>query len=97
MALDASDVKYIAKLANLDPSDDKVAALQKDLNNILDMLTQMDAVDTTGVEPLSNPNDAVQRLRADVVTESNQRDALQEGAPATKDGMYVVPIAVEQK
>ncbi|MOA39014.1 aspartyl/glutamyl-tRNA amidotransferase subunit C [compost metagenome] len=55
----------------------------------------MQAVDTTGIEPLAHPLEANQRLRADVVTESNHRDSYQAIAPSTEDGLYLVPKVIE--
>ena len=55
----------------------------------------MQAVDTTGIEPLAHPLEASQRLRADVVTESNHREAYQSIAPAVENGLYLVPKVIE--
>ncbi|MBE9564185.1 MAG: Asp-tRNA(Asn)/Glu-tRNA(Gln) amidotransferase subunit GatC, partial [Proteobacteria bacterium] len=65
------------------------------LSNILDLVAQMDAVDTTGVTPMSHPFDAVQRLREDTVTEVNRREEFQKIAPNTEDGLYLVPKVIE--
>jgi len=55
----------------------------------------MQSVDTEVVEPLAHPLDLVQRLRADAITEGNQRDKLQKLAPASEDGLYLVPKVLE--
>mgnify|MGYP001468082052 FL=1 len=55
----------------------------------------MQAVDTEGVEPLAHPLEATQRLRADVVSETNQREAYQAIAPAVENGLYLVPKVIE--
>jgi len=95
MALDKSDVDKIAHLAriNIDPED-----TQKYLNNltsILDLVDQMQAIDTDNVEPLSHPLDAIQRLRADDVSEENQRELLQSVAPAVEEGLFLVPKVID--
>lgn len=95
MSLDSAAVKNIAHLARIDVSEADLETYTKDLSNILDMVDQMNAVDVTGVEPLSNALDATQRLRADVVTESNQRDELQANAPAVEAGCFLVPRVIE--
>ena len=59
------------------------------------MVDQLQAVDTRDVEPMANPLDAVQRLRPDIVTEENQREAFQAIAPAVENGLYLVPRVVE--
>ena len=65
------------------------------MENILELADQMQSIDTTGIEPVSNPLDATQSLRPDVVTETNQRELFQSIAPATDDGLYLVPRVVE--
>jgi aspartyl-tRNA(Asn)/glutamyl-tRNA(Gln) amidotransferase subunit C len=95
MALDISDVDKIAHLArvNIDPKDSH--QYLENLNSILDLVDQMQAVDTTNVEPLSHPLDSVQRLRTDSVTETNQRELLQSVAPAVEDGLFLVPKVID--
>ena len=65
------------------------------LNSILGLIDAMQAVDTEGVEPLAHPLEATQRLRADVVSETNQREAYQAIAPAVENGLYLVPKVIE--
>ena len=65
------------------------------LNNILGLIDAMQAVDTSGIEPMAHPLGATQRLRADAVTETNQRDAYQAIAPAVESGLYLVPKVIE--
>lgn len=95
MSLDSDAVKNIAHLARIAVSEEDLQTYAKDLSNILDMVDQMNAVDVAGVEPLSNALDQTQRLRADVVTESNQRDELQACAPQTEQGLFLVPRVIE--
>ena len=70
-------------------------SLRADLARILDFVAGMQAIDTRGVEPLGHPLDAVQRLRADAVTESNQRESLQAPATVVENGVYLVPQVIE--
>lgn len=95
MSLDVDEVKKIAYLARLKIDEADVAGYVDNLSNILGLVEQMNAVDTKGVVPMSHPLDAVQRLREDVVTETNQREAFQAIAPATEDGLYLVPQVIE--
>ena len=95
MSLDADDVKKIAYLARLKIDDADIADYVSNLSNILDLVEQMNAVDTENVVPMSHPMDAVQRLREDVVTETDQRDDFQKIAPNTEDGLYLVPKVIE--
>lgn len=95
MSLSNTDVKRIAHLARIAVSDEEVGATLDKLTGILGLIEQMQAVDTTGVAPMSHSQDISQRLRADVVTESNQRELLQSIAPAVENGLYLVPKVIE--
>ena len=95
MALERSDVEKIAHLARLGLNDADIPRTTEALNSILGLIDQMQAVDTTGIEPLAHPLAASQRLRADVVTESNHREAYQSIAPAVENGLYLVPKVIE--
>ncbi len=95
MSLERSDVEKIAHLARLEVAESEVPEYARNLSNILDLVAQMDAVDTDGVVPMAHPLDAVQRLRTDEVTEINQRKAFQALAPAIENGLYLVPKVIE--
>ena len=89
------DIEKIAHLARLGIDEADVADYASELTNILGMVEQMSAVDTDGVTPMAHPLDAHQRLRDDVVTESNQRELLQANAPQVDDGLFLVPQVIE--
>ena len=95
MALDKDDVIKIAHLARLQMTEAEIPAISERLSSILGMIEQLQAAPTEGIEPMAHPTDAVQRLREDVVSEQNQRDAYQKIAPATEDGLYLVPKVIE--
>ena len=97
MSVSHSEVERVARLARLriDPADLDDRA--RDLARILELFDRLAAVDTQGVEPLSHPLAATQRLRPDVVTEEVDRAALQLGAPEIEDGMYVVPRVIDPR
>ncbi|MBS1187346.1 MAG: putative Glutamyl-tRNA(Gln) amidotransferase subunit [Burkholderiaceae bacterium] len=100
MSLSLSDVQHIANLAQLEISDERASKTLAQLNGIFALVGQMSAVDTTGIEPLSHPIAALMpelslRLREDRVLEPDRRDAYQQCAPATQDGLYLVPRVVE--
>ncbi|KXS53871.1 Asp-tRNA(Asn)/Glu-tRNA(Gln) amidotransferase subunit GatC [Marinobacter persicus] len=95
MSISREDIEKVAVLARIKVDDEQVSALEKDLGNILDLVDQLGAADTDSVEPMAHPLDAVQKLRADEVTETNQREAFQAIAPATEDGLYLVPKVIE--
>ncbi len=92
---DSIDIEHLARLARLSLSADATTRARGDLGNIIAMIDKMQAIDTSGVEPMANPLDATQRLRPDVVDEEPDRDALQAPAPETQDGYYLVPRVVE--
>ncbi len=95
MSLDRSDVERIAHLARLQIDEQDIPTYTENLSSILNLIDQMQQADTAGVEPLANPLDAVQRLRADVVTEPDQREKLQRVAPAVEEGLFLVPKVIE--
>ena len=88
-------VKNIAELAQLEVNQQEMNRLKTGIQTILDLAKQMESVDTNGIEPIYNPLDATQKLREDEVTEKNQRDLYQSIAPATEDGLYLVPRVIE--
>lgn len=95
MTISREDIEKVAVLARIRVEDEQVSALENDLGNILDLVDQLSAADTENVEPMAHPLDAVQRLRADEVTETDQREAFQAIAPATENGLYLVPRVIE--
>ena len=95
MTLKSKDVRNIAHLARLHIDAADIDQYTADLSSILDLVDQMNQVDSSGVEPLSNPLDATQRLRDDEVTETDQRDKFQQIAPDVEQGFYRVPKVIE--
>ena len=95
MSIELGDVENIAHLARLHLSNEEKQEAAGSISNILALIDQMQSVDTDNVEPLAHAFDAVQRLREDVVTESNQRDELQKIAPETEEGLYLVPKVID--
>jgi len=100
MSLTLADVKRIANLAQLDMDEAHAETALAELNGIFALAEQMQAVDTTGVAPLSQPLSAIMaslplRLREDAVTEENRRADYQAVAPKTQDGLYLVPKVIE--
>ena len=95
MAIEQEEIEKIAALARIRISDDQIVQVTRRISEILHMVDQLQAVDTSQVEPLANPLDATQRLRPDEVTEDNRRDAFQAIAPAVENGLYLVPKVIE--
>ncbi|MFT7528663.1 MAG: aspartyl-tRNA(Asn)/glutamyl-tRNA(Gln) amidotransferase subunit C [Arenicella sp.] len=95
MSLNKQTVETIAHLARLKIEDGEIEKYQSELSSILDLVQQMETCDTAGVEPMTHPFDATMRLRADVISESNQRDKFQALAPSTEDGLYLVPKVID--
>jgi len=95
MALEKDTVESISRLARIHIEDSELETYGKELSKILHLVEQMNAADTTGVEPLTHPLDSALRLREDKVTETNMRDALQAVAPAVDSGLYLVPKVIE--
>ena len=95
MSLERKDVERIAHLARLAIQDSDIPKYATNLSNILELVAQMEAVDTQNVEPMAHPFDAKQRLRPDTVTEPDQRALFQKIAPQVDAGLYLVPKVIE--
>ncbi|MFT5484683.1 MAG: aspartyl-tRNA(Asn)/glutamyl-tRNA(Gln) amidotransferase subunit C [Halieaceae bacterium] len=95
MTITALDIQNIATLARLRIDEDDIADVTARIAGVLDLVGQMSAIDTTGVEPMANPMDGRQRLREDIVTEVNSRSEFQAIAPDVQDGLYLVPRVIE--
>lgn len=95
MPLRPDEVKTIAYLARLAIDESLISNFSRDLATVHGLIVQLGEVDTHGVDPLVNPLDAVQRLRPDEATEGDQRELFQSIAPATENGLYLVPRVIE--
>lgn len=95
MTIAPSEVKKIARLARLAIDEAEVERYAHDLSGILDLVERMNQAETQGVEPMAHPLDMAQRLRPDVVTETNQRELFQLNAPAVENGLFLVPKVIE--
>ena len=95
MSLGSAEVAKIAHLARLAIGEADIPAYARNLSSILELVAQMNAVDTTGVEPLAHPLEMAQRLRPDAVSESDQRERFQAIAPSVEAGLYLVPKVIE--
>ncbi|KAF0202347.1 MAG: aspartyl-tRNA(Asn)/glutamyl-tRNA (Gln) amidotransferase subunit [Gallionellaceae bacterium] len=95
MSLSTADVEKVARLARLAMTGQEIQTAQAQLSNIFGLIAEMQAVDTTGIAPMSHSQDLSQRLREDIVTEANQREAFQAIAPQTEAGLYLVPQVIE--
>ena len=90
-----SDIEKLAKLATLEINDETLGEVANSITEVLALVDQLQAADTNGVAPMAHPLDAVQILRADEVTEPNVREEFQAIAPATENGLYLVPKVIE--
>ena len=95
MSISDDDVRAMARLARLAITDTDIPAYAEQLSRIVELVDRMQAVDTTGVEPMAQPQDLSARLRPDQVTEADQRDEFQRGAPQTEGGLYLVPQVIQ--
>jgi len=95
MSLTHADVRKVARLARLAMSDPEIETARAQLAGIFELIAEMQAVDTTGITPMSHAQDVSQRLREDVVTETNQRELFQSIAPQVEAGLYLVPQVIE--
>ena len=95
MTITSDQVHHIARLARLKTDPEKSEYHAQQLNRIMELVEQMNRIDTDEIEPMSHPQDASLRLRNDKVMANNQREQFQSVAPATQDGLYLVPKVIE--
>ena len=99
MSLTSTEIARIANLARLELAPVESERLRMQMNNFFNIVEQMRSVDTTGIEPLAHPvvvlSDFALRLREDLASEPNQREANQRSAPAVENGLFLVPKVIE--
>ncbi len=95
MSLSLDQIRHIAQLARIAVGGEDAEPVRERLNRVLELIDQLQAVDTASIEPMSHALDIVQPLRADAVTESEQRERFQAVAPAMAGGLYLVPKVIE--
>lgn len=95
MSVTRDDIEKVANLARIGITEDNIAATTDSINSVLGLIDQLQAADTTDISPMAHPLDVHQRLRADEVSETNQREAFQAIAPATENGLFLVPKVIE--
>jgi aspartyl-tRNA(Asn)/glutamyl-tRNA(Gln) amidotransferase subunit C len=95
MNIERQEIEKLATLARIAIDDSTISEVSQRLSSVLDLVDQLQAVNTEGVEAMSHPMQATQRLREDEVTETNQREAFQAIAPETEDGLFLVPKVIE--
>lgn len=96
-SLSEEEVKKVAYLARLSINSADIPRYSHSLSRILDFVAQMNAADTTGIEPMAHPQDLVQRLREDSITEVDQHQTFQQIAPKVVADLYIVPTVIEQE
>lgn len=95
VSLSKEQVQHIALLARLSLDEKDIDDVVEKLSSIVDFVDQLQAAPTDDVVPMAHPMDMSQRLRADAVTEGNERDKFQQNAPSVQDGLYLVPKVLE--
>lgn len=95
MSLTLDDVKKVARLARLAMTEQEAQTAHAQLSDIFGLIAEMQAVDTSGIAPMSHAQDVTQRLREDKITEGNQREVFQAIAPQVEAGLYLVPQVIE--
>ena len=95
MSLNEEDIQKIAWLARLEIDQADCSRYAHELSQVLDLVDELNRIDTENVEAMAHPTDAVQRLREDSVSEENQREKFQAIAPQAEDGLYLVPRVIE--
>jgi aspartyl-tRNA(Asn)/glutamyl-tRNA(Gln) amidotransferase subunit C len=95
VSLIREDIEKLCQLARLEITSDEMSDVEAKLTDIVTLVDELQAVDTAGVTPMAHPLDRSQRLRQDTVTETDDRERIQAGAPAVEQGLYLVPKVIE--
>ncbi|RDV01793.1 Asp-tRNA(Asn)/Glu-tRNA(Gln) amidotransferase subunit GatC [Undibacter mobilis] len=95
MSVDADTVRRIARLARIAVKDDEVEHLRGELNAILAFVEQLGEVDVEGVEPMTSVTPMAMKIRADLVTDGDDPEAVLANAPKSEDNFYLVPKVIE--
>ena len=95
MSLSDDQIRRLARLARIALEPAEIPEVGERLNRILGLVAEMQAVDTSGTEPMAHALEVVQRLRPDEVTETDQHERYQSVAPKAQDGLYLVPKVIE--
>jgi aspartyl-tRNA(Asn)/glutamyl-tRNA(Gln) amidotransferase subunit C len=95
MSIERQEIEKLATLSRIAISEDTLTEVSQRLSSVLELVDQLQAVNTDGVEAMSHPMKATQRLREDEVSEINQRDAFLAIAPDTEEGLFLVPKVIE--
>jgi len=93
--VDRKEIQNLANLAQLEISEDTLDEVASSITNVFALVNQLQAADTGDIQPMAHPLDTVQRLRADEITEKNVRDKFLEIAPASEDGLFLVPKVID--
>ncbi|MGB0669624.1 MAG: Asp-tRNA(Asn)/Glu-tRNA(Gln) amidotransferase subunit GatC [Porticoccaceae bacterium] len=95
MNIERQEIEKLATLARIAIDENTIAEVTERLGSVLELVDQLQAADTSGVEAIAHPMQGTQRLRQDEVSEINQREALQAIAPDTEEGLFLVPKVIE--
>lgn len=95
MSIERQEIEKLATLSRIAIGEDTITEVSQRLSSVLELVDQLQAVNTEGVEAMSHPMKATQRLREDEVSEINQREAFQAIAPDTEEGLFLVPKVIE--
>tara|TARA_A100001011_G_scaffold67394_1_gene68606 strand:- start:9621 stop:9908 length:288 start_codon:yes stop_codon:yes gene_type:complete len=95
LKIDNEIVENIAELTQLEIAQEELSVIGDKMSEVLALVEEMQAVDTSGIEPVSNPLDVTQTLRPDIVTSEDNREIYQSFAPETRNGLYLVPKVID--
>jgi len=95
VSLTREDVQKLCVLARLEIAPDEMADVLAKLSDIVDLVSQLEAEDTTDVVPMAHPLDQTQKLRSDQITETDKHQLYQKNAPLVEKDLYLVPKVIE--
>ena len=95
MSINKSDIEHLCNLSKLNLDEEEQSVFLRQMQSILDMIEELQDVDTGDIEPMAHPLQMTQRLRDDEVTEFNNREKYQKNTDFAEDGFYKVPKVID--
>ena len=93
--MDKNEINQLAHLARINIDEESASDVAESITRVLEFVAQLERADTDNISPMSHPLNAKQQLRADAVTEPNNKESLQAIAPAVEKGLFLVPKVID--
>lgn len=94
MAISKEEIIHIAKLADLNLTDNEIERYTGDMQEILEFANMINNVDTSGINETIGANSQYNVFRKDEIIQFENRDKLLQNAPSQDEGMFKIPKVI---